>query len=165
MAGDILADFGLAVQESLRTRGAFATTSRILELENLLVRMYVPLFTAESARRAEGILMGVAGRIEGKEGNRGRGVGEWGYMDRYLVFSANYFMASIAEYGGEGEKAALYRWRSLDSPRDSFWVQTSLLVEARLRADGHELEADRIQGVRVEAQCALQVMGQGGIGV
>jgi hypothetical protein len=165
MAGDILADFGLAVQESLRKRGAFATTSRILELENLLVRMYVPLFTAQSACGVVGFCRGFAWRFEGMSGNRGRGVGEWDYMDRYLVFSANYFMASITEYGEEGEKAALYRWRSLDSPRDLFWVQTSLLVEARMRADGHEVEADRIQEARVDAQCALQAMGQGEIGI
>ncbi|KAK4041499.1 hypothetical protein C8A01DRAFT_45350 [Parachaetomium inaequale] len=147
MAGDIIRDFGLAVQDSLDKRGAFATTARILELENLLVRMYLPLFTPAAARRAEEMLAGVAGRIWDKPGNRGRGVDEWAYVDR------------IAEYGGEGEKAALYRRRCLDAPRDVFWLQTAVMVESRLRAEGVYEEADLIQGARLEAQGALHGTG------
>jgi hypothetical protein len=152
MAGDIIRSFGRAVADSVARRGAFATTSRILELENLLVRMYVPLFTPDTARRAEEMLAGLKDRIERKEGNRGRTVDQWGYMDRYLVFSAYYFMASIAEYSGQADKAAVYRWKSLDSPRDLFWLQTSLLVESRLRAEGQDAEANMILEARVEAQ-------------
>ncbi|KAK4157406.1 hypothetical protein C8A00DRAFT_11767 [Chaetomidium leptoderma] len=163
MAADILDDFGRAVQESLARRGACATTARILELENLLVRMYLPLFTPATAAGAEEVLRGLVGRIEGKPWNRGRAVGEWAYVDRYLVFSANYFMASIAEYGGQDDKAAVYRGRSLDSPRDLFWLQTSLLVESRLRAGGRDGEADLIQEARTEAQSVLRVIELGGI--
>jgi hypothetical protein len=159
MAGDIIRSFALAVADSLSRRGAFATTSRILELENLLVRMYVPLFTPETARRAEEMLAGLKDRIERKEGNRGRTVDQWAYMDRYLVFSAYYFMASIAEYSGQADKAAVYRWKSLDSPRDLFWLQTSLLVESRLRAEGHDAEANMILEARVEAQGNLNMLG------
>ncbi|KAJ4298345.1 hypothetical protein N0V88_003374 [Collariella sp. IMI 366227] len=105
MAQDIISDFGQTVHNSLARRGAFATTSRILELEHLLVRMFVPLFTAETARRAEVILEAVVSKIEAKERNLGVPVTEWEYMDRYLVFSAFYFLSSLAEYNGEANKA------------------------------------------------------------
>lgn len=159
MAGDIIRDFGRAVHDSLARRGAPGTTGRILELENLLVRMFLPLFTAETARRAEGMLRGVAARIEGKEGGgrggSGPGLVEEEFIDRYLLFSADFFMASIAEYSGEPDKAARYRQRSLESPRDWFWVQTSSLVESRLRAEGYDGPADAIREERNEVQSAL----------
>ncbi|KAK4124781.1 hypothetical protein N657DRAFT_689193 [Parathielavia appendiculata] len=158
MAGDIIASFRTTVTQSLAHRGAFATTSRILELEDLLVRMYVPLFTPATARRAEEILRGLKERIERKEGNRGRRVDQWDYVDRYLVFSAYYFMASIAEYTGQRDKAAVYRWKSLDSGRDLFWLQTSLLVESRLRTEGLDAEANAILEARVETQESLNVL-------
>ncbi len=168
MAGDIIRDFGRAVQDSLERRGAPATTGRILELENLLVRMFLPLFTAETARRAEEMLIGVVGRVEGKllggdDGNLKGGElarGGKGYVDRYLLFSANYFMASIAEFNGEGAKAVWYRQKSLDSPRDLFWLQTSLLVESTLRAEGNDGEANAIREERAEAQLMLEIIGR-----
>ncbi len=174
MAGDIIRDFGRAVQNSLERRGAPATTGRILELENLLVRMFLPLFTAETTRRAEEMLIGVVGRVEGRgcllsdedDGNFKGGElagGERGYVDRYLLFSANYFMASIAEFNGEGAKAAWYRRKSLDSPRDLFWLQTSLLVESTLRAEGNEREANAIREARAKVQMVQQVIGKGDV--
>ena len=172
MAGDIIRDFGRAVQDSLERRGAPATTGRILELENLLVRMFLPLFTAETARRAEEMLGGVVGRVEGErcllsnedDGNlKGEELagGGKGDVDRYLLFSANYFMAWIAEFNGERAKATWYRQKSLDSPRDLFWLQTSLLVESTLRAEGNDGEANAIREARAEAQLMLQVIGEG----
>jgi hypothetical protein len=83
-------------------------------------------------------------------------------MDRYLLFSANYFMASIAEGNGEADKAAWYRVRSLESPRDWFWLQTSSLVEARLRAGGRDGDAEVIREERAGVQSALQGIGNGG---
>ncbi|KAK3897572.1 hypothetical protein C8A05DRAFT_38868 [Staphylotrichum tortipilum] len=87
--------------------------------------------------------------------------GRWVYLERYLVFSANYFMASIAEFGGQAGKAAWYRQRILDSPRDLFWLQTSWLLESRLRDEGHLAEAEAIREERVEVQAALQDVGDG----
>lgn len=157
MARDLLRDFGAAVRVSMARRGVFATTSRILQLEHLLVRMFLPLFTARTAGKAEEMLTAVAARIEGKSANIGVSVAEWDYMDRYLVFSANYFRAAIAAYSGESEKAAWYRHRCLDSPRDLFWLQTSLLLESRLRSDGLDAEANEIQEARVEVQSRLGI--------
>ncbi|KAH6855433.1 hypothetical protein B0I37DRAFT_423789 [Chaetomium sp. MPI-CAGE-AT-0009] len=153
MAGDILRDFGRRVRASLARRGAAATTARILELEDLLVRMYLPLFVP-------GMLRGVVGRVEGKGKALGRGGvkvraegldEEGGYVDRYLVFSARNFMAGIAEGVGEWEKARVYRRESLEwgvEGRDLFWLQTSWLVESRLREQGNHEEADRIREAR-----------------
>ncbi|KAK4233936.1 hypothetical protein C8A03DRAFT_19079 [Achaetomium macrosporum] len=158
MTATLIADFVSGLQDSLAERGAFATTSRILELEHLLARMFVPLFTPASARNAEGMLTGLRGRVEGR--NKGREVAEWAYMDRYLVFSADNFMASIAECMGERDKAAGYRrrvWRDERQPRDLFWLQTSLLLEARLRAEGGHEEANAIQEARAEVQGGLGV--------
>ncbi|KAL1841736.1 hypothetical protein VTJ49DRAFT_6650 [Mycothermus thermophilus] len=144
----VLDDFGAASHASIASYGEAVTTAKTLELEALLVRMYVPLFSAEAARRTEEMLTNVVERVAAKEGNQGRGMGEWGYVDRYLVFSANHFMAAVAEGVGEEVKAAWYRWRSLDSGRDLFWAQTSLLLECRLRAMGMYEEAERIKGER-----------------
>ncbi|KAH6628856.1 hypothetical protein F5144DRAFT_580321, partial [Chaetomium tenue] len=69
---------------------------------------------------------------------------------------ARNFMAGIAEVGGEWEKAAAYRRESLALPegegRDLFWLQTSWLVESRLRGQGNHAEADLIQAARAEAE-------------
>ena len=164
MAGDILSDFALVVREDLASHGAAATTARALELEGLLGRMFLPLFWG--ARRGEGwrervvegMLGGIVQRIMGRAaGGRGRAVGEWeAYVERYLVFSARNFMAGIAEVGGEWEKAAVYRRESLaleeEQGRDMFWLQTSWLVESRLRGQGNHAEADLIQAARARAQ-------------
>jgi hypothetical protein len=180
MAGDIIGDFGHAVRGSLAARGAAATTGRILELENLLVRMFVPLFTAEMARTAEEMLGGVVGKVGVGEyyGDWDESLADWGsprdggvtammgggggkgYTERYLLFSANYFMAAIAEYNGEGDKARWYRQRSLDSPRDLFWLQTASLVESTLRAEGKDGEANAIREARAEAQAVLLGLGE-----
>jgi hypothetical protein len=156
MARDIICDFGKAVQNSLSKRGAPATTSRILELEHLLVRMFVPLFTPESATRAQAMLKNVANRIEEKPQNKRLPVTEWDYMDRYLVFSANYFLASISDYNNESHLAAEYRKRSLDSPRDLFWLQTSLLLEQRMRSEGNDIEANALMNERTKVQLELE---------
>ncbi|KAL2255568.1 hypothetical protein VTK26DRAFT_3114 [Humicola hyalothermophila] len=128
--------------------------------------MFVPLFTPASAERARAILAGVARRIEAKEGNVGRRSGEWGYVDRYLVFSANHFMAAIARYygrgvAGAGETAEEYQRRCLElgpgGRRDLFWAQTALLMEQRLRAEGRYGEADALRAERMEAEGDLGV--------
>lgn len=65
-------------------------------------------------------------------------------------------MAGIADVGGEWEKAAVYRRESLaleeEQGRDMFWLQTSWLVESRLRGQGNHAEADLIQAARARAQ-------------
>ncbi|KAL2134969.1 hypothetical protein VTI74DRAFT_10196 [Chaetomium olivicolor] len=157
MAQDFIHDFGQGVKDSIRRRGALATTNRILELEHLLVRMFLPLFTAETAKRAELMLGAVAAKIEGKPANRGVPVTDWDYQDRYFVFSAYHFLASIADHNGDMEKAAFYRHKCLDSPRDLFWLQTSMLLESRLRAEGMDEEANGIQQARFEVQSRLGV--------
>ncbi|KAL2269320.1 hypothetical protein VTJ83DRAFT_1504 [Remersonia thermophila] len=158
LARRVLDDFGAASRASIALHGEAVTTARTLELEALLGRMYVPLFSAEAARRTEAVLAHVVDRVAGKAGNRGRGMQDWGYVDRYLVFSANHFMAAVAEGAGDEVKAAWYRWRSLDSGRDLFWAQTSLLVESRLRARGLEEEAESI---RQEREGVWGVVGPG----
>lgn len=163
MARDIISDFGVSLHNSLSLRGPVATTARILELEHLLVRMFLPLFvTREAGERAKGLLRGLVARIEGKEGNVGRGRGEWEYMDRHLVFSANYFMAAIADYtGDEKGEAEEYRRRCLDlgegGRRDVFWAQTAGLLEQRLRMEGRYAEADVLRGERMEVEGELGV--------
>jgi hypothetical protein len=169
MTATLIADFVSGLQTSLQQRGAFATTARILELEHLLTRMYVPLFTRASARNAEVLLTNLKARVEGR--NKGKAVGHWSYMDRYLVFSSNNFMASIAEYNNNGggdsdddeegrRKGEWYRrlvWQDERQPRDLFWLQTSLLLESRLRSQGMDAEANAIQEARAEVKGRLGV--------
>lgn len=156
MAQDILCDFANTVHESLANRGAAATTSHILELEHLLVRMFAPLFTLESATQAKAMLVGILSRIEGNPRNMGLPATQWTYMDRYLVFSANHFLASISDINHDGLMGSEYRRRSLDSPRDVFWLQTSLLLEQRLRADGNDIEAHAIMLERTKVRLELE---------
>lgn len=57
--------------------GTTVSPCRILELEYLLARVFVPLFTAELARNSRALLGGLVRRVEGKEvrgegGSRGR---------------------------------------------------------------------------------------------
>ncbi|KAK4117394.1 hypothetical protein N656DRAFT_773517 [Canariomyces notabilis] len=157
-AHNLIGDFCEAVQRSLATRGSFATTARILELERLLCRMYLPLFTDESAARANNMLVGVVERVQGKhkhedEGNGGRAnMAEWHFLDRYLVFSANYFLSCIAEYSGERDLAVEYRRRSLDAPRDLFWLQTTMVLEEELRLMGYQEEANAVMEERMKEQ-------------
>ncbi|KAK3695789.1 hypothetical protein B0T22DRAFT_534551 [Podospora appendiculata] len=134
----LIRDFATSVHASLAARGAQATTNRILELEQLLARMFIPLLSPESSARAQAMLLGILARIEAKP------AAAWEYLDRYLFFSAYYFLASIADWQGERDKAADYRRRSLESPRDRFWVQTAMLLEEYLRVEGRAEEADEI---------------------
>ncbi|KAK5656051.1 hypothetical protein OQA88_5190 [Cercophora sp. LCS_1] len=132
----LVCDFGRCVELSLEERGMVETTRRVLELERLLGRMYLPLFTSESTERAEGMLMGILGRV-------GRDK-EWGYLDRYLCFSAYHFLATIADYKGEETVAREYRRRSLESPKDGFWCQMAGMLEEYLRGEGRIEEAEGI---------------------
>ncbi|KXX80306.1 hypothetical protein MMYC01_203359 [Madurella mycetomatis] len=152
MTETLVSDFCQAVKQSLATRGTFATTSRMLELEHLLVRMYLPLFTPESTTRANRMLTALVERIEDSPRNKGVPVTEWHFLDRYLVFSANYFMGSVAEYNGEATQAAVYRKKSLDTPRDLFWLQTALVTEQRLRLAGYQEEANEIMEERLKVR-------------
>ncbi|KAK3331391.1 hypothetical protein B0H66DRAFT_469031 [Apodospora peruviana] len=147
---NLLNDFGESVQKSLVEYGQFSTTQRILELEQLLVRMYIPLFSDESSDRARSMLSGVLARIEQKPSNKGQPVNKWNYLDRYLFFSAYHFLASIADYNGEYAQAADYRRKSLASPKDQFWLQTALRLEEYLRSEGKEEEADDILKERLQ---------------
>ncbi|KAK3934914.1 hypothetical protein QBC46DRAFT_462385 [Diplogelasinospora grovesii] len=140
----LISDFSQSVKNSLAKRGEQGTTTRILELESLLTRMYIPLFSLESTHRAQRMLRGVLLRIENKPGNQGVPVNKWDYVDRYLFFSAYHFLASIADYNRDFEMAASYRRKSLESPKDRFWLQTALRLEAYLRSEGRNEEADAI---------------------
>ncbi|KAK4140123.1 uncharacterized protein C8A04DRAFT_40138 [Dichotomopilus funicola] len=142
MARTILRDFAVSLHSSVACHGRVATTARVLELEGLLGRMYLPLFTGERGREAEVMLRGVVGKI--LEGAREK------KHDRYLVFSARNFMASIAEYGGDEVKARR---------KDLFWLQTAELVEGRLRAAGNEDEAEEI---RCQREVVKRALGFGG---
>jgi len=170
----LLADFSQGVAHSLATRGEMATTARILQLEALLVRMYVPLFTAETAARTGQMLRGIEQRVV--ERNRGVEVESWEYWDRYMVFSARFFSGAIAASQGESDEIVRgWRRKSLEyelkgvgdgagkqrgmghslslEGRDLFWAQTSMLVEQRLRAEGRVEEAEGVvaERMRIEA--------------
>lgn len=143
MVRTLIGDFGRSLQRSLASVGPARTTSRVLELEQLLTRMYLPLFTAESTARAERLLEGLLARLKMKTDPLPSGPGP-SYLDRYLFFSAHHFLASICDFNGDAERAADYRRRSLDSPRDLFWLQTAGTLEEYLRAQGRVVEADEI---------------------
>ncbi|KAL2157863.1 hypothetical protein VTH06DRAFT_4916 [Thermothelomyces fergusii] len=160
MAGQVVGDFGRAVRASVRARGAAATTARTLELERLLGRMFLPLFTPERARAAEAVLAALVARVEQAAAAAPRA--RWDYLDRYLVFSARHFMSGLAASRGDTERAAEHARRCLESPssssseegeeRDLFWVQTSCLVESRLRAAGMHADADAVREARAAAE-------------
>lgn len=154
---NLISDFGDSVQRSLAERGEQLTTQRILELEQLLVRMYIPLFrvSAQSSIRAQMMLSGILMRIENKPTNKGQPVNHWDYLDRYLFFSAYHFLASIADYNGEHAKAADYRRKSLAAPKDQFWLQTALRLEEYLRSEGKGDEADIIKQERSQVPLLL----------
>ncbi|KAK0726887.1 hypothetical protein B0T26DRAFT_692178 [Lasiosphaeria miniovina] len=75
--------------------------------------------------RARVMLSGVVQRLRDKHGNKNVPQPCWDYVDRYEFFSAHHFLASIEDHMGEHEKAADYRRRSLESPKDRFWYQTA----------------------------------------
>ena len=147
-----VSDFDKCVQKSLNQHGPEETTGQIMDLELLLVRMYIPLFSLESSLRAERMLSGLLARVENKACNLGVPVNEWNYLDRYLFFSALHFLASIADHNGEREKAVNYRRKSLRSPKDHFWMQTALRLEDYLRSEGRHEEADEILGEMEDPQ-------------
>ncbi|KAK1758030.1 hypothetical protein QBC47DRAFT_294217 [Echria macrotheca] len=142
----LIRDFGATVDQSLLAIGPEQTTARILELEQLLARMYLPLFTAESTQRAEAMLHGILDRVVAQHVGRCEGeVDEgWSYLDRYLFFSAYHFLAAIADHNGQRERAADLRRRSLRSPRDVLWLQTAERLEEYLRGEGRLDEAEEI---------------------
>jgi hypothetical protein len=142
---NFLGDFGRSLETSLSRRGATWTTSRILELERLLVRMFVPLFTAETTLRAEAMLTNLLTRIETSPANRGVPLHQRSYLDRYLFFSVHHFLAALADRNGDHPRAAFHRRTSLESPRDMFWQQTATALERHLRAEGNINEADEIE--------------------
>lgn len=139
----LLEDFEGSVRSSLATEGEVNTTNRILELEQLLVRMYIPLFSAESTIRARVMLSGVVQRLRDKHGNKNVPQPCWDYVDRYEFFSAHHFLASIEDHMGEHEKAADYRRRSLESPKDRFWYQTAQRLCDYLQSQPQSL--DRVE--------------------
>ncbi|KAK0725986.1 Clr5 domain-containing protein, partial [Lasiosphaeris hirsuta] len=144
----LLPDFALSVEHSLATRGAIETTSRVLEMEMLLARMYIPLFTPDTTVRAEAMLKSLLERVSTKPENRDLPVHQWTYIDRYLFFSAYHFMASIADYSGDHNRAVNYRRKSLESPKDLFWLQTAMTLEQYLRSEGRIEEAAEIERER-----------------
>ena len=171
-ARTLLADFSQGVARSLATRGEMATTARILQLETLLVRMYVPLFTAETAARTGQMLRGIEAKVV--ERNKGVGVEGWEYWDRYMLFSARFFLGAIAASQGESEEIVRgWRRKSLGyehdgveeqrgisnglalEGRDLFWAQTSMLVEQRFRAEGNVKEAEAIVAERIKSEALV----------
>lgn len=153
----LLSDFRLCISESLAHRGAARTTAHILGLERLLGRMYLPLFTAEATRRAEGLLGGL---VEGMESEREETKEEGtGYVERYMFFSVYHFLATVADFKGEVERAEGYRRRSVEGPRDLFWLQTAETLEGFLRGVGRVEEAEGVRRERVVVK--LEVGGEG----
>ncbi|KAK3372246.1 hypothetical protein B0H63DRAFT_496834 [Podospora didyma] len=172
IVGTLIDDFNASVQKSLEKEGEANTTNHILELEQLLVRMYIPLFSTESTWRARTFLTGILDRIKAK-----RSVPriteiddaeqqdettltflpspDWDYLDRYLFFSVHNFLAAIADSIGEYENAADLRRKSLESPRDRFWVQTAENLEEYLKSEGRHEEANEIQRQRYEVVPAM----------
>jgi len=159
---NFLADLGQSVESSLGARGAAWTTSRILELERLLVRMFVPLFTAETTARAEAMLSNLLARIETDPVNRGLPVHRRSYFDRYLFFSVHHFLGAIADRNGDRMRAAYHRRRSLESPKDMFWLQTATALENHLRVEGNVEEADEIERERQDASLPCDELGLNG---
>ncbi|KAK0612430.1 Clr5 domain-containing protein [Bombardia bombarda] len=150
IVSSLISDFGRSVQNSLTKHGEAQTTSRILELEQLLVRMYIPLFSPETSARAQMMLFDILRRIENKAENKDVPVNESDYLDRYLFFSAYHFLASIEDYNGNHEQAVYYRRKSLESPKDLFWLQTALRLEEYLRSVGRDDEAGDILRERMQ---------------
>ncbi|KAK4169758.1 hypothetical protein QBC43DRAFT_329341 [Cladorrhinum sp. PSN259] len=187
---NFMADFETSLRESFRARGMVRTMARILELEELLNRMYLPLFvTKRKAERAKILLGAVVQRNVAKFCSRfefevpsplededyymddksrvdedmdtdmdwDKNKNEWdkemvsSFHGRYLVFSARYFMASIAGNMGDQEEARELRRQSLDmgddvkKERDLFWMQTALVVVQGLRGEGKGEEARPIE--------------------
>lgn len=159
-ATTLLADFRLCIAESLAHRGAARTTAHILGLERLLGRMYLPLFTAEATRRAEGLLGGL---VEGMELIRDEIKGEetGGYVERYMFFSVYHFLATVADFKGEVERAEGYRRRSVEGPRDLFWLQTAETLEGFLRGVGRVEEAEGVRRERGVVRLEVGEVGEG----
>ena len=145
----LMSDFGGSVERMLRSRGPVQTTSTILEIEALLGRMFVPLFTDVSTRRAEALLQGVLGRLTSDPVNSDLPIHRWSYFDRYLFFSVHHCLAAIADRSGDRARAAYHRRKGLESPKDMFWMQTAMTLESHLRDQGMMDEADDIERERL----------------
>ncbi|KAK4227404.1 hypothetical protein QBC38DRAFT_364390 [Podospora fimiseda] len=148
-------DFEQSLVRSFGRRGMVRTMIRILELEGLLKRMYLPLITVEKAERGRLLLESVVERKKEKE-KRFKGVERQetilkSFHGRYLVFSARLFMASISDYMGNYERGKEMRRKSLDmdddmeGERDLFWMQTAFMVLEGLKGENKEEEAREIE--------------------
>ncbi|KAK4663705.1 hypothetical protein QC763_610780 [Podospora pseudopauciseta] len=143
----LLTDFTSSLDESIQIRGEEATTARVLELEELLAKMYMPLFTPKKLAHAEKMLKDVIAKVVTRLGKGGtRADTEMGYNDRFLLFIVKHFLARIADHEGNLEAGRKWRRESLETEKkDLFWRQTSQMVEEGLRADGREEEAEEIK--------------------
>ncbi|KAH8880239.1 hypothetical protein GQ53DRAFT_833404 [Thozetella sp. PMI_491] len=150
IVGSLIGEFAAMARTMLAELGEERTTATILELENLLVRMYIPLLSAETRARADAILNGLLLRLEHDPKNKGVPIGMWDWVDRYLSFSAHNFLASIADFTGDFKKAEAHRAMILTAPKDGFWMQTAVQLEKYLRDEGRLEEADAIARQRLE---------------
>ncbi|KAK0671687.1 hypothetical protein QBC41DRAFT_354053 [Cercophora samala] len=143
----LLTDFTSSLDESIQIRGEEATTARVLEFEELLAKMYMPLFTPEKLAHAEKMLKGVIAKMKTKlKEEEGKTEADMGYNDRFLIFIVKHFLARIADHKGNMEVGQRWRRESLQTnKKDGFWRQTSKMVEESLRADGREEEAEEIR--------------------
>ncbi len=146
----LINEFESMAWNMLAADGEERTTATILELENLLTRMYIPLLSPGTRMRADALLNGILTRIENKPCNKGLPIAMWNYVDRYLSFSGHSFLASIADFTGEFEKAEAHRAMILTAPKDGFWAQTAVQLEKYLRDEGRIEEADEIARQRLE---------------
>ncbi|KAK4197528.1 hypothetical protein QBC40DRAFT_308971 [Triangularia verruculosa] len=149
----LLTDFTSSLDESIQIRGEEATTARVLEFEELLAKMYMPLFTPTKLAHAEKMLMDVLTKMKMRLDEEGKGEMEMGYNDRFLVFIVKHFLARIADHKGEVKAGCKWRKESLKTDKkDALWRQTSKMVEECLRADGREAEADEIRREMAEQE-------------
>ena len=146
----LISEFENMAQNMLAAEGEESTTATILELENLLTRMYIPLLSTGTLVRADALLNGILMRLEHKPCNKDVPIAMWNYVDRYLSFSAHNFLASIADFTGEFQVAEARRAMILTAPKDGFWVQTAAQLEKYLREEGRHEEADEIARQRLE---------------
>ncbi|KAK4180490.1 hypothetical protein QBC36DRAFT_177692 [Triangularia setosa] len=143
----LLTDFTSSLDESIQIRGEEATTARVLEFEELLAKMYMPLFTPKKLAHAEKMLKDVITKVETRLDEEGKGeLEEMGYNDRFLIFIVKHFLARIADHEGKLGTGRKWRKESLRTDkRDGLWRQTSKMVEESLREDGRDEEADDIK--------------------
>jgi hypothetical protein len=93
-------------------------------------------------------------RIETDTANCGVPVHRRSYLGRYLFFSVHHFLAALADRNADRPRAAFHRRKSLESPKDMFWLQTATALEHHLRVEGNIEEANEIERARQEAPLA-----------